>query len=292
MHRHTLPLLAALSLVAPLHAQDAVIARVGDNEIKADQIKPFLTGISQADRDALAANPALLSQTVRTLILQQILFKEALAAGWDKNADVIAQIERLRQGAIAESYLTSIAKVPDGYPSDADVQAAYDARKDSLVIPKQLRIAQIFIAAPQGDKAADEKAKTKIDAVSKSLKAPGADFAAVARDQSEERESATRGGEVGWIAEASLQPEIRAKVSTLPKGGTSDPIRLTDGWYVVRVLEVKDSHTATLDEIRDRLVAALRADRIRQNREAYIAKIQQQNPVAIDELGLSKLLKN
>lgn len=292
MHRHTLPLLAALSLVAPLHAQDAVIARVGDNEIKADQIKPFLTGISQADRDALAANPALLSQTVRTLILQQILFKEALAAGWDKNADVIAQIERLRQGAIAESYLTSIAKVPDGYPSDADVQAAYDARKDSLVIPKQLRIAQIFIAAPQGDKAADDKAKTKIDAVAKSLKAPGADFAAVARDQSEERESATRGGEVGWIAEASLQPEIRAKVSTLPKGGTSDPIRLTDGWYVVRVLEVKDSHTATLDEIRDRLVAALRADRIRQNREAYIAKIQQQNPVAIDELGLSKLLKN
>jgi parvulin-like peptidyl-prolyl isomerase len=292
MLRHSLPLLAALSLIAPLYAQDAVIARVGDNEIKADQIKPFLAGISQTDRDALTANPALLSQTVRTLILQQILFKEALAAGWDKNADVVAQIERLRQVAIAESYLASIAKVPDGYPSDADIQTAYDARKDSLIIPKQFRIAQIYIAAPQGDKAADEKAKTKIDAIAKSLKAPGADFAAVARDQSEERESATRGGEVGWIAEASLQPEIRAKVSTLSKGGTSDPIRLTDGWYVVRVLEVKDPHTATLDEIRDRLVAALRADRIRQNREAYISKIQQQNPVAIDELGLSKLLKN
>jgi len=282
---------AALALFTTASAQDGVIARVGDNEIKADQIKPFLAGLSTTERESLLLNPAVLSQAVRTLILQQILFKEALAAGWEKNPDIVSQLERMRQAAIAESYLTSISKVPDGYPSEADVKAAYEARKDQLLVPKQIRLSQIFIAAPEGDKAADEKAKARIEAVSKSLKASGADFAAIARDQSEERESASRGGEVGWIAEASIQPEIRTKVSTLPKGGTTDPIRLGDGWYVVRVLETKDAHTATLDEIRDRLVAALRNDRIRQNREAYMAKIQQQNPIVLDELGLPKLIE-
>lgn len=284
--------LATLCAATSLYAQDAVIARVGDNEIKIEQIKPFLTGLTAEEKAALESNPALLSQTVRTLILQQILFKEAIASGWDKSPEVIAQLDRLRQGAVAESYIQSIAKVPEGYPSDAEVQSAYDARKDSLLVPKQLRLAQIYIAAPQGDKDADEKAKARIEAVAKSLKASGSDFAAIARDQSEERESASRGGEVGLIAESSIQPEIRAKVSSLPKGGTTDPIRLGDGWYVVRVLDVKDAHTATLPEIKDRLVAALRADRIRQNREAYLAKLQQQNPVALDELGLTNLLKN
>jgi len=284
--------LATLCAATSLYAQDAVIARVGDNEIKIEQIKPFLTGLTGEEKAALESNPALLSQTVRTLILQQILFKEAIASGWDKSPEVIAQLDRLRQGAVAESYIQSIAKVPEGYPSDAEVQTAYDARKDSLLVPKQLRLAQIYIAAPQGDKDADEKAKARIEAVAKSLKASGSDFAAIARDQSEERESASRGGEVGLIAESSIQPEIRAKVSSLAKGGTTDPIRLGDGWYVVRVLDVKDAHTATLPEIKDRLVAALRADRIRQNREAYLAKLQQQNPVALDELGLTNLLKN
>ena len=284
--------LTTLCAATSLYAQDAVIARVGDNEIKIEQIKPFLTGLTAEEKAALESNPALLSQTVRTLILQQILFKEAIASGWDKSPEVIAQLDRLRQGAVAESYIQSIAKVPEGYPSDAEVQSAYDARKDSLLVPKQLRLAQIYISAPQGDKDADEKAKARIEAVAKSLKASGSDFAAIARDQSEERESASRGGEVGLIAESSIQPEIRAKVSSLPKGGTTDPIRLGDGWYVVRVLDVKDAHTATLPEIRDRLVAALRADRIRQNREAYLAKLQQQNPVALDELGLTNLLKN
>lgn len=284
--------LATLCAATSLYAQDAVIARVGDNEIKIEQIKPFLTGLTAEEKAALESNPALLSQTVRTLILQEILFKEAIASGWDKSPEVIAQLDRLRQGAVAESYIQSIAKVPEGYPSDAEVQSAYDARKDSLLVPKQLRLAQIYIAAPKGDKDADEKAKARIEAVAKSLKASGSDFAAIARDQSEERESASRGGEVGLIAESSIQPEIRAKVSSLPKGGTTDPIRLGDGWYVVRVLDVKDAHTATLPEIKDRLVAALRADRIRQNREAYLAKLQQQNPVALDELGLTNLLKN
>lgn len=272
-------------------AQNGVIAKVGSTEIKADEIRPVLAGLSEAEREALAADPALLSRTVRTLILQQILFKEATASGWDKNPEIAAQLERIRQGAVAESYLQSVAKVPEGFPTESDLRAAYEARKEELVVPKQYRVAQIFIAAPEGDKTADEKARARIEAVAKSLRAPNADFATVAREASEERESASRGGEVGWLTEATLQPAIRSKVTTLPKGGTSDPVRLNDGWYIVRVLETKDEHTATFDEVKDRLAALLRNERLRLNREAYLARLQQQNPIVLDELTLDQLIK-
>lgn len=281
---------AFLLLTSALPAADEVIARVGETEIKAAQVKPFLANISDQDREALARNPAALSQAVRTLILQQMLFKEALAAGWDKTPEITEQIERLRQGTIAESYLQSIAKVPDGFPTDEEVKTVYEARKSELKVPRQIQLAQIYVAIPkEADKAEQDKAKARIDEIAKTARS--GDFAAVARDKSDERESASRGGEVGWLAEAQIQPDIRSKVSGLAKGSVTDPIRLGDGWYVVKVLDTKDPHTATFEEVKDQLVRLLRTERARANRDAYLSKIQQQNPVALDELGLSKLLQ-
>ena len=288
-------LFASLVLLIPAvpltRAADDIIARVGDQEIKASQVTPYLENLSEQDRAGLLKNPGALSQAVRTLILQQVLFKEAIASGWDKTPDVAAQLERLRQGAIAETYLQSIAKVPEGYPSETDVKTIYEARKADLQVPAQIRLAQIYIAIPKdAPKDAQDKARTRIEEISKTAKA--GDFASVARDKSEERETASRGGEVGWLAETQIQPEIRAKVASLSKGAVTEPVRLADGWYVVKVLDVRDAHTATLDEVRDQLVRALRNDRARANREAYLSKLQQQTPVSLDELGLSKLLGN
>ncbi len=282
--------LILLILAAPFaHADDDIIARVGDQEIKSAQITPYLENLSEPDRAGLLKNPGALSQAVRTLILQQVLFKEAVASGWDKTPEVAAQLERLRQGTIAETYLQSIAKVPDGYPSDNDVKTVYEARKADLQVPAQIRLAQIYIAVPKdAPKEAQDKARTRIEEISKAVKA--GDFAGVARDKSEERETASRGGEVGWLAETQIQPEIRSKVASLSKGAVTEPVRLADGWYVVKVLDLKDAHTATLDEVKDQLVRALRNERARANREAYLSKLQQQNPIALDELGLSKLL--
>jgi len=285
-----LALALAVSSTVALAADDPIVARFGTTEIRASQIKPYLGSLSEADRQALTADPALLSRAVRTLVLQQALFKEAAAAGWEKNPDVAKELERLRQSAIAEGYLQSVAKVPDSFPSEADLKAVYDARKDQLLVPKQFEVSQIFIAVPKdADKATADAAKAKIDDAAK--KAKSGDFAAVAREMSEERESASRGGSVGWLTEASLQPAIRSKVTSLAKGAVSDPVRLDDGWYVIKVGDIKEPYTATLDEVRANLTALLRREREAANREAYIARIQQQNPVTLDEINLPKLLE-
>ena len=183
-----------------------------------------------------------------------------------------------------------ICFVPLDAPSEDEVKAVYEARKSDLQVPAQIRIAQIYVAIPKdAPKETQDKAKTRIEEISKAVKA--GDFAAVAREKSDERESAARGGEVGWLAETQIQPEIRSRVASLSKEAVTEPIRLADGWYVVKVLEVKVAHTASLDEVKDQLVLALRNDRARANREAYLSKVQQQNPIALDELELSKLLQ-
>jgi parvulin-like peptidyl-prolyl isomerase len=291
--RHTLAGLAFLSIASLASAADssAVIAKVGDTTIKLDEIKPFFAKLSASDRDALTKNPAALNQVVRKLIVQQLLYKEALTAGWEKQPEVIAQLEQLKQGAIAETYIQSIAKVPDTYPTAAEVEATYDAKKATLIVPRQLQLSQIYVPRPSDqDKAAVDKAAARVEVIAKSLKAPNADFVAIAQSVATDPELNGRGGEIGWLTETDIQPEVRSRISGLPKGGLTEVIKLPDGWYILKVQDIKESRPATLDEVRDQIVQALRNERARLNREAYLAKIQQQNPVSINELELSQLI--
>lgn len=286
---------ATLSFAFLLHSATAAepesLARVGEVDIKIEEVRPFLENLDAREQAALARDPSLLNQFVRSIIAQQLLLKEAVAAKWDQQPASEVRLERIRQGAIAEGYLQSVSKVPEGYPSEAELKAAYEANKAAFLVPKQFRLAQIFIAAPpSADKTAVAKAQAKVDAVRASLKSPDADFGAVARTNSEEQQSAARNGEIGWLGESQIQPEVRAQVLALSKNGISDAIRLNDGWHILKVLDTKDAYTASLEEIKDPLVQQLRAARTKANSEAYLAALLQKNPVAINEIALSKIV--
>jgi parvulin-like peptidyl-prolyl isomerase len=288
-------LLASTALAAdtnPSASDSGVIARIGDTEVKFDEMRASIESLDAREQAALARDPSLLNQVVRTFLVRRVLLKEALAKKWDQESAVAAQIQRARDNTIVESYLQSVSKPADTYPSDAEVQSAYESRKAQLLVPKQYRLAQIFIALPKiADKTTTDKAQSKLEAVKKSLHQNGADFAAIAKANSEEPESASRGGEIGWLAENQVQPEVRPQVTSLSKNATSEPIRLEDGWHILKVLEIKETYTPTLDEVRSQLVQQLRTEKTQSNSQAYLAKLLQQSPVAINELALSKLLK-
>lgn len=284
--RHsTLAFLATAALTLTAHAADSVIARTGDRDITVSQIQPYLSSLSEADRAALTQNPTALSQAVRTLILQQVLLKEASNADWDDKPETQALLARVRDAAIAESYLESVTKLPADFPSDAEIKEVYDARKAELSLPKQYKLAQIFIA--NGTDPA--KAKAKADALAKQVKS--GDFAALARTNSDEPRSAANGGEIGLLPEESIQPAIRKALTGLAKGTTAGPIELGDGLYFVKILDIQDPRTATLDEVKPQIISALRTERQNLNRQAYLQRLQSQAPITLDEIALPALLK-
>jgi parvulin-like peptidyl-prolyl isomerase len=294
MTRKLLPILAftLLGYSFSSHAADAtVIAQVGDSEVKADDIKPLLDKLPLRDQLKLAHDPEALNEFVRTLIIQQLVYKEALAKKWDQQPDVIAQLDRIRQQAITQLYLQSLATPPQDYPSDADLQAAYDTlkQKDALQVPRQYHLAQIYIADPKGaDKSVDEKAKAKLNAVLKALKS--GDFSSVAKSQSDEAASAGHGGELGWLADSQIQPEIRDQLTAISKGSVTEAVRLNDGWHIIKLLEVKEPYTASFDEVKSTLINELRKERAQVLSKAYLADLLKQNPVTLNEIAVSKLL--
>jgi parvulin-like peptidyl-prolyl isomerase len=272
-----------LALALPLHASDPVIARAGDRDITASQIQPYLSGLSEAEREPLKQNPAALSRAIRTILLQRQLLDEAKSAEWEKKPETQAILARVRDAAIAESFLESVAAVPADYPPQPEIQKLYDLRKADLQLTKQYRLAQIFIAS------GDDKAKAKADALAKQLKS--GDFAALAKSESDEPRSAATGGEIGWLPEDSIQPAIRKAIAGLPKDAVAGPVELGDGFYFVKILETREPRTATLEEVKDQLATALRQERAALNRQAYLERLQAKSPITLNEIALPGLLK-
>lgn len=290
-----LPLRLAMGLVLLLSScsarADEVVARAGGVDYGAQEVRAYVEALAPTEREALGKDPALLAKVVRSFVTRSLVLKEAQAKKWDQQPGVKAQLDRAREEALVELYLTSVARPAEGYPSEAEVQAAYEARKPALQVPRQLRLAQVFVAAaPGGDKAAEEKGRKKAEELGRRLRQKDADFAAVARAESEDRTTAPAGGEIGWTTEAQLVPAVRQGIAGLAAGAVSGPIRADDGWHVVKVLAEKPAGVRTLDEVREPLVQQLRAERARAERQRYLEQLVARNPPAINELALSRVL--
>jgi peptidylprolyl isomerase len=267
------------------------IARAGATELKEADIRNYIAALGQRERAALAQDPAALAQFVRALLVNQLVLKEAVAKQWDQQPANAAILQRAREGALIEAYLQSVSVPAKDYPAEADVQKAYEANKAALLVPKQYNLAQIYVSiGKDADKAAKDRAKQKVDAIAGELKAPGADFAAVARGGSDAKETADNGGQIGWVAETQLRGEIKPLVLGLTKGGITDPIQVDDGWQIIKLIDVKEARTLELPEVREALAQRMREEQVVVNRRAYVAGLLKQDAPVINELALTKLL--
>jgi peptidylprolyl isomerase len=279
------PAAPATSAAAPAPA-----AKVGDTAVPADELKQFFVTLEPAEREALGRDPARLNQVVRTLLAQRLVLEQALAEKWDQRPELAAKLRTARDKVIVEEFLRARSTVAEGFPSEAELRAAYESNKSALFVPRQFRLAQIYLASsPDAGKQAATKGK--LEAVRKSLAAPDADFAAIARSQSDDAATAAKGGEIGWLAETQIQPAIRDRVVELKINQISEPVQLDDGWHVMKLLEIKDARTASFDEVRQQLAARMRAERSRLASQQYLAGLLDQHPVAINELALTEMLK-
>lgn len=278
--------LASLLIVSGLSVRGedaAVLGKIGGIEMKTSEV---LSALDDKQKAAVASDPTAASQYVRALLVQKLVLEQAIEKDWDKQPAVIAKLVRLREEAIAETYLDSLSAPEDGYPSETELKDAYESNKSRLVIPKAYRLAQIYIKLDPANEAAGKK---RLDEVNRQLAAKGADFSAIATKTSDDAASAGKGGEIGWLSESQIQPGILDEVTSLKTGVLSKPIRLPDGWHILKVLDVREPRTPALEEIRDELVTNLRAEKRRINRQKILADLLKEHPPAINEIELMKL---
>jgi parvulin-like peptidyl-prolyl isomerase len=284
--------LVAVSALAADPAPD-VVARLGTTDITAAMLRNFVRTLDPAVRKRAGSDPALMAQLVRAELARTAVLKAAQAQKWDQRPEVIQQIQRVRDEAITSSYLMSVSAPPADYPSEADIQSAYDLNRDALMAPRQYRLSQIFVALPAGgDAKAEAEARQKADDMARKAKAAGADFDALAKAHGDIKSGAEQGGDLGWASEAEIVPEIRSQVAGLAQGEVSDPIRTASGWHIIRLDDTRPAAPRPLAEVRDQLAAALRQRRMQANEQAYLNGLLAKSPISVNEIGLKKMFEN
>jgi peptidylprolyl isomerase len=149
-------------------------------------------------------------------------------------------------------------------------------------------LAQIAILVPQNAKPeVDEAARKKADELHAQAAKPKANFAQLAKKNSQEKSTAENGGDSGWAREDVLLPPVRSAVADLKEGGVSDVIHLPDGYHIIRLLGVKPPARAPLDDVRPQIVQALRQARTQQGITAYINDMVKAEPIQLNEIDLA-----
>jgi peptidylprolyl isomerase len=161
--------------------------------------------------------------------------------------------------------------------------------RDQFMVPRQYRLEQIFIVSAPGDKNA-AAAQKKAQELAAKAHAPGARFEELARQNSQHKPSAAKGGDTGWLFESQLQPEIGAKIAGMAKGDVSDPIKGSQGWHIVRLTDTKPAAPRPLAEVKAMIVASLRQNRQQQEEQQYIVRMLQKTPVSLNQQQLRTAL--
>jgi hypothetical protein len=289
--RHTLPAFAArrvwLGAFLSLLLQGGIFAesigRVGDLDVGLEELRDSVRSLEPGQLESVRNDPSLLEQLVRSLLVQRLVLEEAKGKHWHEEPAVITKLARVRDSTLTETYLESVSQPADDYPSEAEVKAVYEDRKESLQQPPSFKLAQIFIAP-----SADEK--KQVEKIQSLLEAKDADFSSIAQSHSQEPVSAAHGGEIGWVTETQIQPELREQVRRLKLNETSPPIKLKDGWHFLKLLDARAAFTPTLEQIRPQLVKQLRQDKLSANTQAYLARLLKEHPLVLNESALSKVL--
>lgn len=157
--------------------------------------------------------------------------------------------------------------------SDQDLQSYYDQHRDEFRVPEQVKVSHILIKTPlpaPGQKE-DEKgvaeARAKAEDVLKQVKA-GGDFAKLAEKYSDDPGSAKSGGELGWIGRGRTVPEFEKAAFSLGKGQTSDLVKSSYGFHIIRVEDKQEAHLKTLAEVKGEIEEKVKQQKAAQATEA------------------------
>jgi foldase protein PrsA len=206
-----------------------------------------------------------LSQLIAGELIRQAALKRKIAPSATQVQDQLQQIRsqfpdaatfeaRLKENGLTEASLRrnietvmtrqALVEALAAPITIEQISQVYNAQKDTY---RQVSTKHILIAVDQ--KRTDAQAKALANDILLKLKA-GASFAALAKKYSADPSSKDKGGAIGYIALASLDPAYAEAAQEAKIGALTGPVRSQFGWHVIVTLGKK---TQPLSQVKDQL---------------------------------------
>lgn len=156
--------------------------------------------------------------------------------GWRAANDIPAafkdMVSRLTPGQVTD---------PIRGPSGFQLLQLVEVRDSSASAPAmatQYKASHILIRVDPTSP--DAQAKAEADTLHARI-VGGADFAALAREHSDDPSSMNRGGDLGWFTQDQFGPDFGSQVAALADGKVSAPFRTAAGWHILKRTGVRQA---------------------------------------------------
>ncbi|HVT15901.1 MAG TPA: peptidyl-prolyl cis-trans isomerase [Thermoanaerobaculia bacterium] len=173
------------------------------------------------------------------------------------------RLPELREGAyllVEPSRLLDQIKV-----EDADLQAYYKDHPKEFTREEQVRARQILVMV--NDKRSDAEARQRSEDLKKRLE-KGADFAAVAREVSDDAASKPNGGDLGFFGRGKMVREFEDAAFGAEPHKLVGPVKSPFGYHLVEVTERRQGGVQPFAEVREQIRGRLAFEKARQTAEA------------------------
>jgi peptidyl-prolyl cis-trans isomerase D len=167
-----------------------------------------------------------------------------LAAHFEKAKENyrIGEKRKIKYALIDVDKVRSTITVPE-----AEITAFYQQNLAQYQTPAQVRASHILLKL----EGKDEKAvQTLAEDVLKQAKAPNADFAALAKQYSEDESNAANGGDLDYFGRGSMVAEFEQAAFAMKPGEISDLVKTAFGFHIIKVVDSKPDETRPLAEVR------------------------------------------
>ncbi|MEI7866867.1 MAG: peptidylprolyl isomerase [Candidatus Methylumidiphilus sp.] len=125
----------------------------------------------------------------------------------------------------------------------------------------------------------DEEAKQKLLALRHRIE-NGEDFAAIARGHSDDKGSAIKGGELGWVQPGALVPPFEQAMAALTPNQLSDLVQTEFGWHLIQVLERQETNDTSEIE-RNKAREEIFKRKVEEETELWLRRIRDEAYVEI-----------
>ncbi|MEN3366330.1 MAG: peptidyl-prolyl cis-trans isomerase [Burkholderiales bacterium] len=181
---------------------------------------------------------------------------DMLKAYYDKNSSQFQIPEQLK----AEYVVLSIDAVAQQISvSDADIKSYYDQNAKRYAVEEQRRASHILIGVKKGASDAEKAAaKAKAEKVLAQARSTPAEFAKLAKTNSEDPGSAERGGDLDFFGKGMMVKGFEDAVFKLKQGEISDLVESEFGYHIIQLTDVKPAAVKSLDEVKGEIAAEIK----------------------------------
>src|SRR6185436_677689 len=180
-------------------------------------------------------------------------------------------VQKLIENSIADKVAVKPEQVTDFYAKNPD----------QFKQPERVRASHILIMVPKGaDAAAKDAARTKATGILKDVKA-GKDFAALAKEHSQDPGSAKNGGDLGFFQQGQMVGPFNEAAFSLAPGATSDLVETDFGFHIIRVAEKKEGRTIPLEEVKPQVEQYLQQMNRQEQTEVFVNSLKAKGKIEI-----------